>query len=236
MDEDAVDALDLPQPLVELHVGDDAAREHEVAHAGLLQILRHVRDRDFLEDALVRRGDVDLREVCRQQPREIHVVRLDDAEPAVVLHEAAAQQVAQHRRIAVGRETDDLALVPARRESECRRHRLVERAERVREFLTVQPLDLAAAAEVDAAREARPVAVECDDERFVEAALVVGVRRVGEVMLDALELLGSASSSPSPASSSCCQRKWNFVASRPHFSELRFATLRETTPSLARTR
>ena len=42
----------------------------------------------------------------------------------------------------------------------------------------------------------------------------------------------SPSSSSAPSSSSCHLR-WNVAASRPHWSDPRFATFRETTPSLA---
>ena len=95
-------------------------------------------------------------------------------------------------RIAVRREADDLAFVPARREPERRRHRLVERAERVRILEAVDALDLAVAADADAAGQARAVAVERDDQRLVEAARVVRVGRVAQVVLDALQLAAEA--------------------------------------------
>ena len=90
---------------------------------------------------LIRGRDVDLRELDRQQPREVHVVALDDPERARLAMEARQQHVAKHCGIAVGRQPDDLAFVPARLEAEPGRHRLVERAERVRVLDAVHALD-----------------------------------------------------------------------------------------------
>ena len=70
----------------------------------------------------------------------------------------------------------------------------------------VEPLDLAVAPDADAAGQARSVAVERHDQRLVEAAGVVGVGGVAEVVLDALELAASPTSAR-PASSSCCHLK-----------------------------
>src|SRR5262249_20314381 len=80
-------------------------------------------------------------------------------------------------------------LMPAWREAKRRRHHLVERAERVRVLLSVEALDLAAAAEIDAAGKPRAVAVERHDERLVKSALVVRICRVAQVVLDAFELV-----------------------------------------------
>ncbi len=86
--------------------------------------------------------------------------------PPLLCDEAAAQQVAEHFGIAVRGQADDLALVPAGREPERGRDRLVERAERVRVLEAVHALDLAVAADADAAGQARPVAVERHDQRL----------------------------------------------------------------------
>jgi hypothetical protein len=52
----------------------------------------------------------------------------------------------------------------------------------------VQALDAAAAADAGRSGETGSVAIERDDQRFVEAAGEVRVRGMGEVMLDALQL------------------------------------------------
>src|SRR5579864_5771852 len=177
-------------------------RKHQVRETRLPDVLGDVGRRHLLEDALVGGRDVDLRELGREQAREVEIVRLDDAEPAVVLDEPAAQERAQDGWIAIGRQAHDLPLVPARFEAECRSHRLVERPERMRVLLVVDALDMAGATDAHAARQPRPVAVERDDERLVESALVIGIRCVGQVVLDALEL-----------------------AAEPHFGEARFQLL-----------
>src|SRR6185503_761520 len=118
MDEDAVDTLDLAQTLVQLDVGNDTSGQHEMPESGLLQVLRDVGDRHLFEHALIRRGDVDLRKLGRQQAREVDVVGLDDAESAVGVHEPPSEDVAEHFGIAVSSEADDLALVTAGRETE----------------------------------------------------------------------------------------------------------------------
>ena len=58
----------------------------------------------------------------------------------------------------------------------------------MRVLQAVQALDSTVATDADAASQARPVAVERDDQRLVEAARVVGVGGVAQVMLDALQL------------------------------------------------
>ena len=86
-------------------------------------------------------------------------------------------------------------------------------------FDAVQPLDAAAAAEAGAAGQARAVAVERDNQRFVTAARIVGVRRMTEVVLDAFELRAQAELVEGDDSSSSCHLRWKALATRPHCSE-----------------
>ena len=188
MDEDPLDACQLSNPLIQFDVRHDAAGQHDVPETGLLEIELHVAGRHDFEDVLVRRGDVDLRELRREQTGEIEVVDLPDPEAARRDFEAREQHIAEDLGIAVGGEPDNLAFVPAGLETEARRHRLVERPERVRELYGMHPVDLPVLPDADRPRQSRAVAVERDDQRFVEAARVESVRRVGEVVLHPFQL------------------------------------------------
>ena len=91
MDEDAVHAGDLRQALVQLDVGDDAARQHEVLDPGLPQVMRDVVGSHPLQHVLIGSRDVDLRELRGEHAREEQVVVLDDAERPVGLVESAGR-------------------------------------------------------------------------------------------------------------------------------------------------
>src|SRR5262249_6371805 len=152
-------------------------------------VVPDVRARNLFEHALVGGSDVDFREFRREQPREIDVVGLNNSEAAWLLDESLSQHVAEDLGISVCGQSDDLALVPAALESEHRRAGLVDSAERVWNGHAMNALDFPAPADARASGEAGPVAVERHDERFVEAALVVRVRRVAQMMVHALELV-----------------------------------------------
>src|SRR5262245_26440034 len=140
-----------------------------------------------LQHVLVRRSDVDLRKLRREHAREEDVVAFENFEVAVFDGEPREQYVAQDGRVAVCGETDNLAFVTARLHAESRGHRFVERPERVGKLDAVQPFNLSSAADADAACQAGTVAIESDDQRVGEAARVVGVGRMTEVVFYPLE-------------------------------------------------
>jgi hypothetical protein len=187
MDEHALHARQLPQPLIELDVRHHAAGQHEVLQPGLLQVVRDVTGGHDFQHVLVGGGDVNLGELRGEHPREVQVVAFANAEVARLDVEPGEQDLLQHQRIAVGRQSDNLPFVAARLEAEAGRHPFVERAGGMWELDAVETRDLPSAARAHAAGEPRPVAIQRDDERIVEAAGVASIRSVAEVMFDALE-------------------------------------------------
>ncbi len=140
------------------------------------------------EHVLIGGGDVDLGKLGRQQPGEKQVVVLDDPERSIRDAEPVHQDFGQHAGIAVRGQADNLALVAPGLEAKRGGHRLVERAERVRVFERVDALQLPASTDAHAAGEPGAVPVEADHDRFVEAAVVVGVGGVRAVVLHPLQL------------------------------------------------
>ena len=126
-----VDVPQLSNALVQLDVCDHPTRQNDITDAGLLQVVGHVVGCDALEHMLIARSHVDLRELGRQHACEIEVVALADPERSRLQIESRQQHVAENLRIAIRCQSDDLPFVTARLESQRRRHRFVERPQRV---------------------------------------------------------------------------------------------------------
>src|SRR5207248_6879206 len=98
-----------------------------------------------------------------------------------------AQHVEQDSGIAVSGQADDLPLVPRDAEAEAAGDMLVEQAERIREWVTVQTSYAGRGAAIDAAASTRAVAVERNDQGFLKRRSEISVGRVGVVMVHAAE-------------------------------------------------
>ena len=137
-----LDARHLAQALIQLDVGDDAARQHQVRQAGLLA--RSAR-RSAWRPPRARAGRRPRRRssgTALASIRAKYTLLLSTMrKPPGSWSNRASSTSREHRRVAVRRQADDLAFVAARLETERRGHRLVERAERVRVLDAVDALD-----------------------------------------------------------------------------------------------
>src|SRR4029453_2888741 len=157
--EQAIDARQLAQPLIQLDVRDDAAGQHEVPKSRLPKVMSDVTGGNGLQYVLVCRGDIDFRKLRREHPREKHVVALEDLEVAVFDGESREQNIAQYCGIAVCRQANDLALVTARPRAVSRGDGFGEGSQRGGKLDAVQPFDMSLAADADAARQAGTIAI-----------------------------------------------------------------------------
>jgi hypothetical protein len=189
VDEDGLNTANLAQTLIQLDIGNNAAGKHQLPETRLLEIMSDVHCRDPFEHVLVGGRNIDLRELGRQHPGEVEIVAFTYPEIARFHVKAGQQHVLQDGGIAIGRETDNLAFVPARLKTQAGSDRFVERTQRMRELDPVQPFDLSVAADAHAAGQAGTIAVESDDQRIAVTTRVVGVGCMTGMVLDALQLV-----------------------------------------------